>query len=109
MAGAVEDLLQAFNALDEGETFRSVATLAVGVPHPLLKITRINTKHGEKLKARVSLPQGAGEATVILPSRFTALTDDKLEGMNACADAGHPFNVAFMGRAGDAFKVQLSQ
>lgn len=108
MAAGGDALLCAFNALDQGETFKSISTLPEGVPHAVLNISRIPTIHGEKLKARVVHPAGGEEIVVILPSRFSKLSDEVLSGMNAVADAGHPYSVAFMGREGNAFKVKLS-
>jgi len=108
MAAGGDALLHEFNALDLGERFQSVSTLPEGVPHTLLNIARIPTKHGMKLKARVAGPQGGEDIVVILPSRFSTLSDDDLSGINACADAGHPYSLAFMGRDGNAFKVKLS-
>lgn len=104
-----EQVLSAFNALDEGEKFQSVSTLPVGVPHAVLNISRISTKHGEKLKARVAhQEEGEPDIIVILPSRFAAMSDDALNGINALADVGHPYHLAFTGRDGNAFKVTLS-
>ena len=102
------NVLEAFALAASVEQFRSVSTLPPGQRQAVLHTEKIETKFGEKIKARLLLEAG-GEATVLLPSRFSSLPDAVLNSINAAADGGTPFYLTYLGREGNAFKISLSQ
>jgi hypothetical protein len=70
---------------------------------------RINTQYGPKVKCSVYL-DNATSVTIILPERFTALTDLQLQGYNTLVQAGHYPMLTYRGRKGakGAFNLELT-
>lgn len=102
------NVLEAFALAASVEQFRSVSTLPQGQRQAVLHAEKIETKFGDKIKARLLLEAG-GEATVLLPSRFSSLPDAVLNSINAAADGGTPYFLSYLGREGNAFKINLTQ
>jgi hypothetical protein len=103
-------LLGAFNALNAGAgDFMSVGDLPVNRALRTEGYERISTQFGQKVKCVVYL-DNVTSATIILPERFNALSDDQLQGYNTLVLTGHCPMLTYRGRKGSkgAFNLELS-
>lgn len=111
MAGALPPnvalLCAAFNQINATDEFHSVSELVIGKPYPLESAVRIDTKNGPKVKVRAVLDDGESWS-VILPTRFSQLSDQELENVKTLSQAGYAPSLTFAGKKGKAYDCTLS-